>query len=404
MSHCFRILLAGLTLTPVLGCSGDSLPASCSLTTTPLGANALTLLGDARLDRAGPGFVLLGTDGQSVFWQTVDVAGTAGALQSVVVPAHTDGPWFGVVGTAAAPGNQVVVTFAASPTAGMATLLSFAVGIDGTGATSPAAIGTIPDRAATAAALLVSAGSGQGGQHMGLMWATKGSSTVSAKILGPGGAQVGGDVSLGTVDDIDCPRFASGRGDLTATFVRTSGTPPIRTFAAREFDADGKPAPGLDLQLLDWSADEAMGCVAVSPSTSGYGVAWRANSSSFSGDYFALYDPAAGVSVPTQILSDERVSGGHASPVVALGKVGSGLVDRFIVVIAQNTGGQAWEVDFRGHPIAQSVTFPSTRGNTGTFSTQPLGGSLFVTYADYSSALGTDHSQGSRLFAEVTCK
>ncbi|HEY4185221.1 MAG TPA: hypothetical protein VGP07_09140 [Polyangia bacterium] len=385
---------------PSGGCGGNSLPASCTLTTTPLEGNALTLMSDARMDLVGAGFVLLGTDGANVLWETIDVIGTAGPLLTVALPTHTDGPWFGVVGTAASPGSQVVVVYAANPAGGMASLMSFAVGIDGTAPTAPAAIGMIPDRGSMTAQLLVSAGSGQAGQHAGLMWAIKGTSTVSAKVLGPNGTQVGADVTLGSVDDIDCPRFAPGQEDLTATYVKTAGTPPVQTLVAREFKADGSPDTTLNLGLADWSADEAMGCVAIAPAMPGYGLAWRANTGSFSGDYFTVFDPTTGGAyLPAQILSDERVAGGIAPPIVGVAKAGK----RYILLLARTSGGEAREVDFQGHQVAQTLTFPSAQGNTGTFTSQPLGNSLFASYADYSSTVSTDHTAGSRLFAQVSC-
>jgi len=385
------------------GSCGDDLPARCTLTTTVMAPNALTLMSGARLDRVGNGFVLLGTDGDHVMWQTIDAAGNVGALRTGTVPAHTDGPWFGVA-AAATPGDHVVVVYATNPSGNKATLTSITFGIDGSAGAAPAAIGMIPDKGAMKASLLVSAGSGQGGQHMGLLWALKGSGAVTAKILAGTGQPVGDDVSLGTVDDIDCPRFIVGQGDLTATFVKTSGNPATKAVVAREFNADGSSGSTLNLGLIDWSADLAGGCVPMAAASAGYGFGWRANGKTFSGDDYAYFDPSrgAGTYTPYPIASDERASGGHASPIMGLAKTADS-VTRFIVVLAQAAGGQAWEIDFEGHPLSQAVAFPSVKGNTGTFSTQPLGGSLYVTYADYTGKSATDQTAGSRIFGQVTC-
>lgn len=359
---------------------------------------------DARLDRVASGFVLLGTDGDHVMWQTIDAVGNAGPLRTVTVPPRTDGPWFGVAGTPAAPGDHVVILYATNPTGNMATLTSITAAIDGSAGATPASVGMIPDRGAMKTPLLVSAGSGQAGQHMGLLWSPKGSGTVKARIFGAAGQPVGDEVSLGDVDDLDCPRFLAGQGDLTASFVKTSGSPPAHSVVAREFNADGSSGSTLNLGLVDWSKDEAAGCVPMAATASGYGFGWRANGKSFSGDDYAFFDPSggAGTYTPYQVLSDERWEGGRAWPIVGLAKTAAS-VTRFIVAVAGTAGGLAWEIDEGGKPMSRSVTFPSVNGNVGTFSTQPLAGSLYVTYADYTGKAASDHTAGSRIFSQVTC-
>ena len=383
---------------------GDDLPARCALTTKSMAANALTLMPDARMDRVANGFVLLGTDGDHVMWQTIDTAGNAGPLRTVTVPARTDGPWFGVAGTAATPGDHVVILYATSPSGNMATLTSITAGIDGSAGAGPASVGMIPDRGATKTPFLVGAGSGQAGQHMGLIWALKGSGTVKAKIFGSTGQPLGDDVSLGNVDDLDCPRFIAGQGDLTATFVKTSGSPATQSVVAREFNADGSSGSTLNLGLVDWSDDEAGGCVPMAAAASGYGFGWRVDGKSFSGDDYAFFDPSggAGTYTPYQVLSDERWKSGRAAPIMGLAKT-SDSVTRFILAVAGAAGGLAWEINQGGEAMSQSVTFPSVNGNVGTLSAQPLTGSLYVTYADYTGKTASDHTAGSRIFGQVTC-
>jgi len=383
----------------------DDLPARCTLTTKSLAANALTLMPDARLDRVAGGFVLLGSDGDHVMWQSIDSAGNAGALRTVAVPARTDGPWFGVAGTAATPGDHVVVLYATNPSGNMATLPSITAAIDGSAGAGPASVGMIPDRGAMKTPLLVSAGSGQAGQHMGLLWSLKGSATVKARIFGSTGQPLGDEVSLGSVDDLDCPRFIAGQGDLTATFVKTSGSPPAKSVVAREFNADGSSGSTLNLGLVDWSNDEAGGCVPMAASSSGYGFGWRADGKSFSGDDFAFFDPSggAGTYTPYPVASDERWKGGRAAPIMGLAKT-TDSVTRFILAVAGPAGGLAWEIEQGGAPLSHAVAFPSVKGYVGTFSTQPFTGSLYVTYADYTGKSASDHTAGSRIFSQVTCR
>ena len=138
--------------------------------------------------------------------------------------------------------------------------------------------------------------------------------------------------------------------------------------------------------------------------SSGYGFGWRADGKTFSGDDYAFFDPShgAGTYTPYQVLSDERWKGGRAPPIMGLAKT-SDSVTRFIVAVAGTAGGLAWEIDEGGATMSQSVFFPSVKGNVGTFSTQPLSGSLYVTYADYTGKTASDHSAGSRIFGQVTC-
>ena len=402
MRHRVRSCLVGsalLACVTVLGdCGGDPLPDLCSYTSVPLEANALTLLADARLDKAGPGFLLLGSDKDNIRWATLSAAGALGIPGMVAVPAHSDGPWFGAAGTTASPGSSVVVAYAANPAAGMADLMTFAVDVATGTASTPAMIAKVPDRGTSP--VIVATGSGRAGENVGIAWGQVGTSTVSALVLGPDGRPLAGPINAGSVQDLDCLRFVPGKNDLTLSYVRPD---PEGTFTLyfQELAAGGQPGPARTLPM----GNVRVGCPAFVPAPVGYGIAWKElgtpPSSHGRGDVFAAIGDGNAPFLAAIVLSNERVSGGDAPPVVGLGSTSN---TKFTLLFAQRSGGQAWQVDQRGNKTSQPITLPSTHGNTGAVSTSPVGTSLFATYADYSSADPTNQAAGTRLFLEVTCK
>jgi len=399
MRHRVRSCLVGSALLAILGdCGGDALPVLCSYTSVPLEGNALTLLADARLDRSGAGFVLLGSDKDNVRWATLSTAGLMGTPGVVAVPAHTDGPWFGAAGTPAGPASRVVVAYAASPASGMADLMTFWVDMATGMASTPAAIAKIPDRSSKP--VVVATGSGRAGEHLGIAWSQVGSSKVSALVLGMDGLPLAGPVDAGSVDDLDCLRFVPGKDDLTLSYVRADIATNSHTLFFQEVDRDGQPGSSRTLPL----GSVRVGCPAFVPTTSGYAVAWKElgdpPTSYGRGDLFTAISDTANF-LPTIVLSNERVPGGDAPPVVGVGSTSN---TKFTLLFAQRSGGQAWQVDHRGNKTSQVVTLPSSHGNTGAVSTSPLGASLFATYADYASSDPASQTAGNRLFLEVSCQ
>ncbi|HEX2658536.1 MAG TPA: hypothetical protein VHU40_09695, partial [Polyangia bacterium] len=263
----------------------------------------------------------------------------------------------------------------------------------------PVAVAKIPDKGA--APVAVATGSGRAGEHLGIAWSLVGSSTVSALVLGADGRPLAGPINAGSVDDLDCLRFVPGKNDLTLSYVRTDIAAGTYTLYFQELGGDGQPGPSRTLTL----GDVRVGCPSVVPSTEGYGVAWKEVGDPPArygrGDVFVAIPDSGGFSLPALVLSNDRVAGGDAPPVVGVGNTGS---SKFTLLFAQRSGGQAWQVDHRGNKTSQSVTLPSAHGNTGAVSTRPVGASLFATYADYSTADPSNQAAGTRLFLEVTCK
>jgi len=209
------------------------------------------------------------------------------------------------------------------------------------------------------------------------------------------------DLSLGDVEDFDCLRFSPGKGDLTVTYVKTTGTPPEQRLFIQEIDASGAMGTSINFSL----GTLAPGCAAVAPTMLGYGVAWKeigTPSNPGYGDYFAAVEvSSSAISLfPYPVLPNARAAGGSAPPIVGVGTPGN----KYTLLFAHGSGAEAWEVDNKGFKTAQPVTLPSVHGNTGTVSTQPVGSSLFATYADYASADPSNQSAGDRQFIELTCR
>ena len=108
-----------------------------------LPATALTKLTDVRLDRAGPGFVLIGTDEKkdNVRFASLSETGQLGTEASATIPPRTLGPWFAAT-SKAAPGDQLLVVYGvaspANPGATELQILSLDAG--GAGASAPRAL------------------------------------------------------------------------------------------------------------------------------------------------------------------------------------------------------------------------------------------------------------------------
>lgn len=399
MVHRLSLLLAGLTASTVaVGCkSDDPPPSTCSFVSTRLDGSPLTLLSDARLDRVGAGFVLLGSDAANVRWATLGLDGHLGAEHAVAVPAHTDGPWFAMAGTAATPGDHLIVAYAAAGASGGGTadLMTFSVAADGTSPSIPASSGPIPDRAANPL-LTVSAVSGRGGAQAGLVWAVQGTTAITARLLGPDGAPLGADLNLGMPASLSCIRFSPGQQDLTVLYVDVSGATPKAV--GREISATGTAGSSFTMPLIgDNTVEISCASLALLPTGTGYSVAWKSTSL---GDYFGTFDQGTGLFSTYLLQSDVQVSSGAgAAPIAGLGAVGKD----FTLVVAPSTGGQLWETDFMGRRLGAPLLFPTTAENVGAIATQPLPSTIYATYADYSSTDVTDQTAGGRVFLALTC-
>src|ERR1700690_2133615 len=129
-----------------LGSCGSDAGSPCHAQSTAIAANGLTLLPDARLDRVGEAFVLLGLTGDQVLWATLTLDGSLGAVHSAGVPAHRGTPWFAVTGGPGAPTAQILVAYLAAEASATSPLwfplMTFTTPLDGGPATPPTQVGS----------------------------------------------------------------------------------------------------------------------------------------------------------------------------------------------------------------------------------------------------------------------
>lgn len=386
MSHRLSFPVVGLLVFVAAGCSDALVPSTCVIEKHRIEGTPLTLLPDARLDRVGDGFVLLGSDGDNVRWASLGTEGVIGAEHFIAVPAHVGQPWFAVAGTSG-PMDHLVVAYipAGAAATGMVDLMTFSVEFDNTMPTLPVAVGQIP------ATAQVAVGSGRGGMQAALTWGVPGTTNISARILGGDGRAIGADLVLGSVEDFDCLGFTPGKGDLTVGYVDGSGTPPAYKFLGIEISATRILQPAFTLPI----GNQRPGCVELVPTDTGYALAWH---SSGIGTYFGVFEPSTSQFPNQLVLGDVRVSG-EPPNLGGLGWMGK----QYALVFARDTGAEVWPIDAMGHRKGSLPVFPSTVGHTGALSTQPVGAVLYATYADYTYADPANRSAGVRFLVKVSC-
>lgn len=397
--------LAALLVTAVAAaaCPSNPTPSSCVIEQHRFPGSPLTLLPDARLDRIGDTFVLLGTDGNDVLWAALNADGTMGPehVYQLTQP-HLGPPLFAVAGASAAMDRLVVAYVPAdAATVGSVNLMTVVVGFDNTMPTLPVSSGGV------AAGAHMVAISGRGGRHAGIAWAVPGRTDVMVRVLTGDGQPAVPDINLGNVGDFSCLRFLPGREDLTIGYVDLTGMPtPMPAFVGAEINlagqigVSGMGMPSFRLEL----GSQTPGCFDLAPTTSGcgpnavapcYGVAWHGAGI---GTFFGVLDPVNKSFPSNPVLHDVRVQG-TPPDVGGLGWTGKD----YALVFTHTNGAEIWPIDAMGQRQGALPVLPSAAGHTGTVSTQPVGTALYLTYADYSSADPANTSDGQRFLVRVTC-
>jgi hypothetical protein len=387
-------------LVSVAGCGSGPEPSTCVLAQATMAGNSLTLMPGARMDHTAGGLVLLGSDGASVQWASLSDIGVLGVVHTAAVPDHRDGPWFAVAGTSVAA-DHVVIAFTTLPPAVSGTttpapvraqLWTFSVAFDGTGASLPSIVATVPDTRTLPVQLAMS--SGRSGMHAGLTWAARGAGgKLSALVLDGAGMAIGQALELpAAVDDFDCLRFQPGRGDLTVGYVDRSGTPPVPAFVLTELGEDGGPQGTFRLLL----GKQMPGCVELAPTDVGYGLAWHNVEGTFTGVLVATPQVTFNSAIA---VGDVRLADGppRLNGLAYMGR-------DFALALTRSSGPEVWRIDPSSRRQGGSLELPSSMRHLGTISTQPVGAALFGTYADYSSEIGGSEGVGRRFLVKVTCR
>lgn len=379
------------------GCQTDAGPSSCQLQQQAAqDGSPLTLLSNARLDRVGDHFMLIGYDGQRVRWATVDLSGGLGPQHDAAIPTPLMGPWFAVAG-ASAPGDAILIAYGApSAKADSVDIALLTVPADGSGPAAAAGTPLTVPASGAIGAPAVALGSGRTGMRAGLAWAIPGEAQVNAQLLGGDGLPFGPPITHMTAAptvEVSCLSFVAGKQDLTLGFVTQAAPADANPgWTLSELDESGAAAPSLGLTL--GTANPT--CPLTATTDAGYVVAWQNEIGSWLGVY----------TVATNLFNSNLFAGAVTfggpdlqPPLAGLAPVAGG---DFAVVLARAGAAEAWRIAAAGNRQPGSVVFPSALGQMGEVSAVPQGGSLYATYADYTST-GAQSPAGQRFFVKVGC-
>lgn len=396
-----RRALGLLWLATIAGCK-DKAPPGCRIAeSVTLPASALTSTEEAWLQRAGTGFVLLGSEGDEVRWAPLALDGTVGTESKLTLPqrALRPEPWFGATAKAA-PGDQIIVAYVA-PKAGSTTQLQIVAITQSPGgaASAPIVLADLP-AGVDPKIVRLAMGTSRSGQRAVLAWGFEGQDASPSLLLLKGDAQPVGPpltVRQGPGARWTCLDVVASRTDFGVSIVEApSGNTPStwRTFELRD-DGGRGPDVGIELDATP------TGCVSSAPTANGYVVAFQNND----GTFFSDYDIAKGA-VNSDIVAGALQFGGPArQPKVAcispMGLEYSLLFDR-------SSGPEAWRFDAHGNPQGGTLLLPSA-GDVGPLAIVGGSDAFYATYLDQRPAAAasgaTDgNSMGSaRYLVRVDC-
>jgi hypothetical protein len=378
------------------GCGEDPAPGCRVARISDLPSTALTKLPDVRLDRAGAGFVLIGTDDKkdNVRFAALSETGELGPEATAAIPARTLGPWFAAT-SKAAPGDQLLIVYGIAGAASGSTALQIMT-LDA-GAAAPGAARPLLDSQGDAVVLTgtgvqVAMGTATSGKAAMIAWGP-GTQASGPRILFLGADGASSPAGAATADGPvpwDCLAIVPSRSDFGISRVIRPTAPGGRpSWSFIEFKDDGSITYTLSVD----SSTAEMGCPSVAPGSKGYTIAWQ----NTHGTYFSDVDTTRPmVFVASDIVRGAvRFGGPDRQPrvacVAAMGK-------DFGITYDTSTGPLVDRFSIFGNPRGGSLHLPS-RGRPGPTSAWPRVDASFLTYLDR----GADASTDVRKFASVDC-
>jgi hypothetical protein len=395
------IRLAALTaVLAVAGCqTSDTTISGCSIAQqVAVPASPLTLLPDARLDRLGADFALLGADadGMTARWAIYDpAAGALGAESSAPVQPGAAGPWLALT-SGKAPGDTLLSAFVI-PQGNDAELHLTVVPT----ATPPAAAPAVgPVYAVSAGALangatpMVALGASRSGPHAVLAWVDPTAGAIMQLFLSAGGEPIGTPTMVEAAPRFACLAFAPGKSALTLVYHKyADATTKVPHYVIKELRDTGDLDSTLEL-ILD---GHAAGCPQLTPTDAGYALAFQDDVASWLG----VYDDSSGYLSTNAFVA--AVSFGGASlqpPLAGLAPAGTD----FEVLFDRAKGGELWRITSGGGRRSGQLALPSVQGTISSISSQPDSGSLTATYADYTALGAGVGTAGQRYFVNLACQ
>lgn len=391
---------AGLTLAAlallvgVAGCETDGGNAGCQLTQVVVLADSpLTLLPDARLDRVGDDFVLIGSDGKAVRWASLSRNGVLGAEHAVTLPVGAAAPRFALAGTNQ-PADRVLVSYiTAAANQVDSELRVIASAFDGSAPGEPGPPLVTFVGGVAMAPPMIEMGSSREGMTAGLAWFDRVAGAIRFATLDGAGQMLGEPSTSEVGDAFTCLGFSQGKNDLTFTYDRylESAMSKVPSLLISEAEESGRVDHILRLTVA--MTVQNLTCSVVASTSTGYATAWQ----DYSGSWLAIFSNTATppMSYPFASATD---FGGPAlqPPLRGLVQFGNG----FGVVLAKPKTFALWRLNELGQRQPGELVFPSLAGNLGEIAAIQSGSALVATYADYTDM---DHTAGRRVFVKAAC-
>ena len=365
----------------------------------PLGNSPLALTRNAKLLRAGDGFVLAGIDGTTVRWGQLSRTGTLSGESSFELPPTEKiattaggkplGPLFAVTGKAA-PGDQlVVITGVLQDQSKDHYELHAWVHDLGSQVQPTMHVVGVQMAVANSGPIRLAVGNTANGKQALVVWAVEGQAVpIHYQMLGPDGALVG---KPGEIADASytarwtCLATAQNAQNLAVTLIESPNSshpqwPRWRRFEIGDSGSMGGPAQ-IDLNL------DVTDCRIVSTHTSeGYLLAWQNNASN-GGTSFASFVPSSPDSgteaideVVTRPVLASAYYGGYAQmpKLDWIAPVGY----EFTIGLVGSRGPEVRRFDLFADPKGRPLYLPSVAGNTDLISSWVGNDAVYVTYLD----------------------
>ena len=391
---------AGLTLAAlallvgVAGCETDGGNAGCQLTQVVVLADSpLTLLPDARLDRVGDDFVLIGSDGKAVRWASLSRNGVLGAEHAVTLPVGAAAPRFALAGTNQ-PADRVLVSYiTAAANQVDSELRVIASAFDGSAPGEPGPPLVTFVGGVAMAPPMIEMGSSREGHDRRPRLVRPGGGRDPFRHPGRRGSDAGRADDSEAGDAFSCLDFSEGKSDLTFTYNRylESAMPKVPSVLISEAAGERTRRPH---PAFDGGHDRPK------PHLFGRCLDQHRLRDRVAGLFGKLAGDLQQYGHPAHVLSlrvGHRFRGARPpAPVAGTGSVRKRLRGR---------PGQAEDLralaSERARPApAGELVFPSLAGNLGEITAIQSGSALVATYADYTDM---DHTAGRRVFLKAAC-
>jgi hypothetical protein len=386
--------LLALTTVAAAGCK-DNPPPGCRIAESiTLPASPLTQTKNVVLQRAGDGFLLVGSEGDEVRWAPLGSDGKLGTESKLTLPLRVvrPEPWFGAVAKSA-PADQLVVVYVA-PRAGDVTHLQITAVTQSPGGapSAPTVVADLPagvDRQIVRLAMVTS----RSGKRSVLTWGYEGQDAVpTVLVLKEDGQPVAPPAPLhaGARPRWSCLSAIPGRGDFAVSELEadpTPGVPPTwRAFEVTE-DAGRGGDFGVPLEVTP------TGCVTSAPTPRGYLLAYQNNNGTFFSDFYNLEKGLVNSGLIAGVLQFGGVA--RQPPVACVAAMGAD----YSFLFDRHTGPEVWRFDAFSKP--QGSPFVLTSGGmVGPVSGQPGPDTFFATYLDEGQGATAGNS---RYFVRVDC-